>query len=427
MMKILWIVNIILPEIAKTLGISFSNREGWLTGAFNAVNSENNGIEISVACPTAESELPKTVITRGIKCYLFEENLLSPEIYDENLETQIKEILDDCKPDIVHIFGTEFPHALAAAKVFGKPEKTLVGIQGICTRIAEDYMALLPEKVCRSVTFRDLVKKDSLKRQQEKFTLRGKNERELLRISGNVAGRTPFDEEFSLSANPDRRYFKINETMRSSFYDGKHWSPDEAVPCRIFLGQGDYPIKGMHFLLEALNGICESFPQVSVRIAGNSIIRHKTLKDKIKIPAYGKYLRKLIKKYNLEERITVTGPLSEEEMKNEYLKCSVYVCPSYIENSPNTIAEAMLLGVPVVASNAGGIPGVIGPEEGMIFERGDSEALRECIERVFRMEKERNKELFSMTLLSIKRATRDYDSVNNLNDLITAYNEIGKE
>lgn len=425
-MKILWIVNIILPDIAAAIGLPFSNREGWLTGAFRAVNDCDKDIELSVACPVSDTGLPHSVILRGIKCYLFHENLSTPEVYEETLERELKDIITDCNPDVVHIFGTEFPHALAAAKVFGNPSRVLVGIQGICTKIAEDYMALLPDKVCRSVTFRDLIKRDSLKQQQAKFVQRGKNERDLLKIVGNVAGRTSFDEAFTLSVNPNRRYFKINETMRSSFYEGDVWKKENAVPYRIFLGQGDYPIKGMHFLLEALHGLIDEFPDISVRIAGNSIISHSTLKEKLKTPAYGKYLRKLINRFDLEKHIVVTGPLTEREMKEEYLNCSVYICPSYVENSPNTIAEAMLLGVPVIASDAGGITGVISREEGYIFDRGNSESLRKCIEKVFRSEEENSEELCLMNRKSRMRAISDYDSKKNFESLLSAYLEIGK-
>ena len=46
-------------------------------------------------------------------------------------------------------------------------------------------------------------------------------------------------------------------------------------------------------------------------------------------------------------------------MKSEYLKSNVYICPSSIENSPNSLGEAQILGVPCVAAYVGGIPDMI--------------------------------------------------------------------
>ena len=121
---------------------------------------------------------------------------------------------------MIHVFGTEFPHALAAVRAFGKPERTLVGIQGLCYKIAEVYMAKLPEAVCGRATFRDLVRRDSLRRQQEKFFIRGEREKEVIRLAGHVTGRTAFDREGTRQVNPDAEYHPMNETMRSSFYEG---------------------------------------------------------------------------------------------------------------------------------------------------------------------------------------------------------------
>ncbi len=99
----------------------------------------------------------------------------------------------------------------------------------------------------------------------------------------------------------------------------------------IFLGQGDYPLKGMHFLLEAMGRLKESYPDLKLYVAGNSIISHETAKDKCKLSAYGKYLLVLIQLYELQDQVIVLGKLSAEEMKAQFLRSSVFVCPSVME------------------------------------------------------------------------------------------------
>ena len=133
--------------------------------------------------------------------------------------------------------------------------------------------------------------------------------------------------------------------------------------------EGDYPIKGLHYMLLALPQIREVYPDVHIYVAGNSIVEYRTLKDKIKISAYGKYLRRIMKKENLEQHVTFLGRLNAEEMKKQYLKSNMFVCCSAIENSPNSLGEAMILGVPCVSAEVGGIASIFTDgKDGILYQ-----------------------------------------------------------
>jgi glycosyltransferase involved in cell wall biosynthesis len=301
------------------------------------------------------------------------------------VENRFHVILDDFEPDIVHIFGTEFPHTLAMIRAFGNPDKVLLGIQGICSVIAKEYMADIPENVQRTVTFRDRLKDDSLMQQQEKYKIRGEHEREAIMLAGNITGRTSFDKQQCAEINPSARYYHMNETMRPCFYMGK-WSEKKAEPHSIFLSQGDYPLKGFHFMLQAMPKILEKYPDAHLYVAGNNIIGRGESKYPyfMRASAYGKYIKSLISKGKLKKKVTMVGMLSEQEMKEQFLKSSVFVCPSVIENSPNSLGEAMLLGVPVVASKTGGIPDMVTEnKDGVLFEKGNVEALSKAILQIW--------------------------------------------
>ena len=72
------------------------------------------------------------------------------------------------------------------------------------------------------------------------------------------------------------------------------------------------------------------------------------------------------------------------EMKEQFLKCSVFVCPSVIENSPNSLGEAMLLGVPVAASRIGGIPDMVSEnKDGVLFEKGNVDDIVKAILQIW--------------------------------------------
>ena len=423
-MRILWITNIIIPAIAASINENISNREGWLSGIFdNWVNNDN--YSLCVAFPISKDKADVAIKVNNIDCYSFHEDLRYPENYDNNIQKEIENIISKVKPDIVHIFGTEFPHALAAAKAIKDPSKVLLGIQGICTKIYEDYEANIPDKVVKEVTLRDFLKKDSVLNQKAKFLKRSLNENELIKISDNITGRTDFDKKYVCDVNDECIYYHMNETMRSSFYKDS-WDLKNTIKHSIFIGQGDYPIKGMHFLLMAAGKLIDKYPDLTINIAGNSIINTKSIKDKLKTPSYGKYLRKLIKINNLSGHLNALGSLSEENMKQQYLNSAVFVLASYVENSPNTLAEAMLLGLPIVTSDAGGVKSMINDDEGFIYKRGDVDALASYIDQVFTLEDKEDEGLKIKCSLTQRKAKDMFDGETNYQKLISIYDDIHK-
>ncbi len=215
---------------------------------------------------------------------------------------------------------------------------------------------------------RDWLKQDSLRQQQEKFVLRGNMERESISLAGNVTGRTEWDRESAAKWNPHARYHLMNETLRPEFY-GPVWKEEGCIPHSIFVSQGDYPLKGLHYMLLAMPKILARYPDARAYVAGNSLVGYGTLKQKVKISAYGRYLRKLLKDGGLEEKVVFLGKMSAEQMRDRYLISSLFLCPSALENSPNSLGEAMLLGMPCVSAAVGGIPSIFtGGEDGILYE-----------------------------------------------------------
>ena len=377
-----------LPAYAKAHDLPFSVREGWLTGCLERIKNQagdDKKIELGICFPAQGEIASSSEVIDGITYYGFSEDLDHPEVYDGSVENRFHVILDDFKPDVLHIFGAEFPHSLAMLRAFGNPGRSLLGIQGLCCKIAEEYMAELPFEVRQTTTFRDRLKNDSILQQQEKYKARAEHEREAIMLTGNITGRTDFDRSVTGQINPEAKYFHMNETMRPCFYEG-NWDSTGAEPHSIFLSQGDYPLKGFHFMIQAMPKLLEKYPDAHLYVAGNNIIGKGDSKYPyfMRASAYGKYLKSLLFKNKLKKKVTMLGTLSEEEMKDRFLKSSVFVCPSIVENSPNSMCEAMLLGMPVVAANVGGIPSLIqANKEGVIFERADADSLAEGILQIW--------------------------------------------
>lgn len=418
-MKILWVCNIMLPFIAEALGKPASNKEGWLTGLAELLikNRENAGIELAVCFPASEDEKDMYGETAGVKYYGFYEDTRHEETYDDALEVRMQEIFADYQPDLVHCFGTEFGHTLAAVRAFKRPERTLVGLQGLCAACAKAYMADVPEYVQRRSTLRDILRKDNLLQQQQKFALRGEREKEILKLTGNVTGRTAFDRKEAEKVNPEAVYFFMNETLRSNFYDGA-WEAEQCEKHSIFVSQGNYPLKGFHYVLQAMPELLTKYPDCKLYVAGDVITAYTTWKEKLKISSYGKYLLELIRSNHLEQAVVFLGKADAQMMKERYLKSHVFVLSSSLENSPNSLGEAMLLGVPCVAADVGGVPDMLTDGvEGLTYRAGDVESMVSCISHIF----EETKLAEQMGKAAAKRARMTHDRDTNYNRLIEIY------
>ena len=343
-------------------------------------------------------------------------------IYVPELEEIFRQEIRDFQPDVIHSWGVEYHHALAmvnAAGAEGKLPHMVASIQGLCRFLAEHYTDGIPAKVCRKSTFRDLLRKDNIRQQQEKFVLRGELETKALEKLHHVIGRTDWDKACALSINPDITYHFCNETLRESFYEGR-WNYDRCRKHSVFASSCSYPIKGFHYLLEAFAKVAEAYPDATLAVTGRSFLA-ADLKGKLRQGSYEKYLASLAKKYRLEDKLVFLGHLSAEQMKQAYLDANVFVLPSTLENSPNSLGEAMLMGIPSVAADVGGVCNLMRHgDEGLIYESGDVQSLAEAILRLFAMEDE----AALLGEAASAHAMQTHDPEKNLRDLMAIYHEI---
>jgi glycosyltransferase involved in cell wall biosynthesis len=84
----------------------------------------------------------------------------------------------------------------------------------------------------------------------------------------------------------------------------------------------------------------------------------------------------LIKSYELQARVRVTGHISSEQLREEILAARALVLPSFAEGLPMTIMEAMALSRPIISTYIAGIPELVHPgEHGWLVPAGDVDAL----------------------------------------------------
>lgn len=126
--------------------------------------------------------------------------------------------------------------------------------------------------------------------------------------------------------------------------------------------------KGLPLLMDAAALLAQRKLDFEIVLAGDGEMRTE--------------IESLIKSLNLCERVSITGWISNEQIRAELLASRALVLPSFAEGLPVVIMEAMAMGRPVLASYLAGIPELVRPgENGWLFPAGSVEELASAMEK----------------------------------------------
>lgn len=417
-MNILWITNITFPEaIARIKGdTEFTSSGGWMIGASEALvhNEDVNLTVASLSCDVDELTFIKGDYLSFFLLPYGKGNLK----YNKEYESYWKVVNNKVRPDIVHIHGTEYSHGLAYVNACGA-KHVVVSIQGLVSVVSDYYFhGLSFLDIISNISLLDIVQ-GSLICEKNQMKKRGKMEKAFIQKVNHVIGRTDWDKAHVWEINQDAKYHFCNEILRNEFYEGPYWQYNKCKRHTIFLSQASYPIKGLHQLLKAMPLILKEYPDTKIRISGHDITKSLQIKGLIpSVSGYGKFIRKLIHALKLSENIEFIGCLDAIGMKQEYLNCNVFVCPSSIENSPNSLGEAQILGTPCVCSYVGGVPNMMQGDETHLYRFEEYPMLANIICDVFRSRD------FPSHMREVAR--KRHDKNTNTRTLTEIYCEIAK-
>lgn len=421
-MKILWITNGLFEEYYATKGQRAAFTGGWMRSLALKLKEIDPTVELAVASRVKSASQIEEVNNGGFIFYALP-GVVYRDTYDASIERHWKEVYDRFRPDVVHIHGSEFPHGLAYVNAVGG-QKVMVSIQGIVSRYARYYTAGIKHAdFFKNITLHDFLLASSPIKGQKTYERMGKLEEELLRKVSHIIGRTSWDRDHSWAINPNATYHFCNETLREPFYSDNKWIIEKCQRHRIFLSQAAKPIKGMHKLIEALPLVLRNYPDTEVYVAGCDFVNTTNLHDILRFSSYGKYIKSLIKSNKLEEKVHFTGMIDADRMAEQYRKANVFVCPSSIENSPNSLGEAQLVGCPVVASYVGGVPDMVEDNvTGLLYRFEETEMLAAAICRVFADDELANRLSENGIIVAHKR----HDGIVNATRMIEIYNTISQ-
>ena len=81
-------------------------------------------------------------------------------------------------------------------------------------------------------------------------------------------------------------------------------------------------------------------------------------------------VQQLIKRYQLHDSVEITGVLSKEDWHKKSEDFDIFINTTNVDNTPVSVIEAMALGLPVVSTNAGGLPYLINNgKDGILIEK----------------------------------------------------------
>lgn len=416
-MKVLWIVNNPMACLRKDLNISRLYGGGWLDGLLECIKDENR-IQLFVATPM-ECEQVREIDKEGVKFYLVPGGAKSKVGYNKKFDYYWDIVINKIvKPDIIHIHGTEFSHQINVIKV-SKQIKKIASIQGFLNEYKKYFFYGLSEKEVRSnITFKDIIRRTSIKDKYSLMDKQSKNEMTVLDNVDYIFGRTLWDKAHIWEHNFETKYIYAGEILRSGFYSSRKWNYNECNKNTIFISQATYPIKGMHILIDALAILKKKGIDFCVNCAGSDIF-NGTFKDNIKDDNYTRLIKKRIRKANLESNIHMLGVLDEQGMIANLIATNLYVCTSCIENSPNSLGEAMYLGVPSIVSYVGGVPSMI-DNNIALFDLADPTMLAYKMYEVLS-----NKSMqLEMSLKEIELAEERFDKEIITQQILEAYEKI---
>lgn len=347
-----------------------------------------NEVELGVMIPIIDGKKLKKIISK-ITYYSIPINKGDNDLPLTNrLANRYLEAIIDFKPDIIHVHGIEKNFGLI--KKYVNPQIPVVcSIQGIIN----SYYPYLHDSICGfPISKYKSIKNlfgfggfDSLNKYWSNYM---PIEQEIININKYFIGRTSWDKAQLKALNPQANYFQGEELLREVFYK-TNWNIETCNKHQVFISSSAYSIKGFHVALKAVAILKSKYPDIQL-ITPLSAINLKTSFwfDYLFADDYGRYLKSEILKLGLKNNIRMLKRLSAEQMAESFAQANVFVLPSYIENSPNSLGEAMMIGTPTVVAPVGGVVSMLKDEEStLMFQSGDSEHLANQIDRIFSNEK----------------------------------------
>lgn len=282
------------------------------------------------------------------------------EVNAEKLIPLMVETVENIKPDIIQVFGTEWPFGLIAEYT---DIPVIIHIQGA---MAPYNNALFPP----GYSFFDALQEIGWSH-PKKLWKAWKNyqfdmsrsiiDKRVWKIVSNYMGRTSWDEALSAVMHPGRQYFHVEEALRPKFLTGEFlWDKPKGEMLTLMSTGCSNFWKGPDMLIKTAHILTELGVEFEWKVAGympDNVRRMVERKEKMTFA---------------DNHVEFLGYIQPDELASRLCQSTLYVHTAYVENSPNSICEAQCMGVPIVSTNVGGISTLVKDgEQGLLVPAND--------------------------------------------------------
>ena len=370
--RILWFSTLPLPSLSP----QSLTRYGWQEGLRKALEIYHPEVELGIVVFSSKIHEP---IKMGNATYFtfprFTHSLQLGKMWKawQHLSYTAEE-LDLCvdlansfSPDLVHFHGSENFFSLSSPRV---TVPSVLSIQGIVNGIRPYLFSDIGWKgILRKLATREFIKGEGIIHKWQSWNKYYLHEQQIFQSCQNFIGRTEWDRAVLLAFNPRANYHHCDETLADIFYD-LEWHPEHDQKDIIYSTTGNAFFKGGLVLVQAISILSKrGFNNIQLRLAGLDADSD-----------LGRTIRNFIALNQLEEKVVFLGRLYPQQIIEEMQKASVFVLPSHIDNSPNSLCEAMLMGMPCIAAHVGGIPTLVKDGiDGLLYHDRDPYILAEKI------------------------------------------------
>lgn len=407
-MKILWFTNT-SSKYDETKHPY--NGGGWIESLEQIVKDEKN-IELAVSFFHSDEYFK---VTKGKTTYYpisiynstikkIKHNLFYKK-YD-NLEINyFLKVIEDFKPDVIHVFGTENSFGLIT-RYTNIP--VVIHLQGILNPCLNAYFPPGSNmlEIIKQNFFNPIILFKTL-RNFYFFKHNANREIEILKNCYYFMGRTGWDHDVSKLYSSKSKYFYCSEVLRNLFYDTVPWEykSKDIIILVSTISKANY--KGFDLILKTAKLLKEEAKiNFEWKVFGINDYKEWEINLGIKCDSVN---------------INFMGIADSNTLVKHLLNADAFVHPSYIDNSPNSICEAQLLGVPVVSTNVGGISTLIHDKfTGYLIPSNDPFALVSSIIEIKNYPKETKLISENGRKIALKRHNKDTIK----NDLFNCYLEL---
>jgi len=309
---------------------------------FDLANNLKNDYEIMVAAG-GQDELFERLEAINVKTFQIK-NLVREinPVKDIFAYWEIKRLIKKSKPDILHLNSSKISVLGAFAGRKAGVKKIIYTVHGF---VFNEPMSKWKKRIYLWL---------------EKISAKYKN---------NLICVSDFDRQIGIKNKiaPSQKFITIyNGAAKNNFLEKKEARKELNLPLeKTIIGTiaNFYPTKGLIYLIKAAPIIIKKYPDLKFKIIGDGNLKNQLTLE--------------IEKLNLKDYFSLE---KKENAASLLLAFDIFVLPSIKEGLPYTILEAAQAGVPIVATNVGGIPEIINNRvNGLLVKPADPENLAAAI------------------------------------------------